>query len=179
MEDFSTLQDYLENGLDIIFVGLNPSEISVKAGHYFVNPRNRFWAALNRSGLVDRELRPEDDADLVRYGIGLTDVVKRPTRQGSNLTAADYSRWAPALKDKLLEYNPRIACFQGVMSYGAYLKHAEGINERATLGLQGHRIGDTKVFVVPNPSPANAQFSLDNLVDWYRRLRALREELPR
>ena len=56
MEDFVTLNDYLRPGLDIVFVGLNPSQYSVEVGHYFANPRNRFWAALNRSGLVDRDM---------------------------------------------------------------------------------------------------------------------------
>ena len=179
MEEFPTLTDYLEEGLAIVFVGLNPSEYSVKAGHYFANPRNRFWAALNRSGLVDQEMAPQDDAGLLRHGIGFTDVVKRPTRQGSGLNAADFQRWAPVLKAKLLQCNPLIACFHGVTAYSAYLRHAEGIKDRAELGLQGRNIGATRVFVVPNPSPANAQYSLDDLVHWYLQLRDLRQELGR
>ena len=63
--------------------------------------------------------------------------------------------------------------------YAAYLKYADGINEKAELGLQQRRIGTINVFVVPNPSPANAQFSLEDLVCWYNRLRDLREELAR
>ncbi len=179
MEDAPTLPDYLEEGLDTVFVGLNPSEYSVKARHYFANPRNRFWAALNRSGLVDREMTPGQDAGLLGYRIGFTDVVKRPTRQGSGLRAADFRRWAPVLKEKLLRCRPRIACFQGVTGYREYLRYADGVRERPELGLQQHNIGETRVFVVPNPSPANAQFSLDDLVDWYQRLQKLREELAR
>ena len=162
-----------------MFVGLNPSQYSVEVGHYFANPRNRFWAALNRSGLVDRDMTPQDDARLLDFSIGFTDVAKRPTRQGSGLKAADFRRWAPVLKAKLLRYNPRIACFHGVTGYAAYLKYADGINEKAELGLQQRRIGTINVFVVPNPSPANAQFSLEDLVCWYNRLRDLREELAR
>ena len=179
VEEFSTLPDYLQEGLGIVFVGLNPSEFSVEVGHYFANPRNRFWAALNLSGLVDREVGPEDDAGLVRYGIGFTDVVKRPTRQGSGLNTGDFRRWAPVLKAKLLKYSPRIACFHGVTGYASYLKHAEGISEKAVLGLQTPRIGASQVFVAPNPSPANAQYSLDDLVAWYHELRDLREESAR
>ena len=59
MEVFDTLPDYLKPGLDLVFVGLNPSDYSVQMGHYFANPRNRFWAALNRSGLVDEKMSPE------------------------------------------------------------------------------------------------------------------------
>ena len=179
VENFPTLLDYLEEGLAIVFVGLNPSEYSVKVGHYFANPRNRFWAALNRSGLVDHEVTPQDDASLLRYGIGFTDVAKRPTRQGSGLSAADFRRWAPELRAKLVQYTPLIACFHGTMAYTAYLRYAEGIKDRPELGLQSRNIEDTKIFVVPNPSPANAQYSLDDLVRWYHRLRDLKQELGR
>ena len=177
MDDFTTLMDYLEEGLDIVFVGLNPSTYSVRAGHYFANPRNRFWAALNRSGLVDEELSPEDDARLRDYGIGFTDVVKRPTPQASYLRAEDFRYWSPVLRDKLLEYQPRIACFHGVTGYNAYLRYGEGVNQKSRLGLQERRIGSSVIFVTPNPSPANAQYSLQDLVDWYGKLHDLRREL--
>ena len=72
-----TLPDYLRPGLDIVFVGLNPSIISVKQGHYFANPRNRFWKALNMSGLIPVELNPELDSHMIDYGIGLTDLIKK------------------------------------------------------------------------------------------------------
>ena len=177
MQEFATLPDYLQEGLDIVFVGLNPSVFSVEAGHYFANPRNRFWAALSRSKLIGRGVSPEDDAALLHDGIGFTDVVKRPTRQGSGLKAEDYRSWAPVLKDKLLRFKPRIASFHGMMGYRAYLKHAEKVDGRLYLGLQERKIGQSLVFVVPNPSPANAKYSLDDLVGWYDRLQELRLEL--
>ena len=98
MEELVTLPDYLGMGLDIVFVGLNPSLPSVAVGHYFANPRNRFWPAFNRSNLVARELTPERDGSLLADGIGFTDVVKRPTAMGSGLKAADYRFWSPVLK---------------------------------------------------------------------------------
>ena len=177
MEDFATLPDYLEEGLEIVFVGLNPSVFSVEVGHYFANPRNRFWAAFNRSELVDREVTPEDDGSLLRNGIGFTDVVKRPTRQGSGLKTADYREWAPVLKEKLIKYSPRIVSFHGMMGYRAFLKYADGVDEPVQLGGQERMIGQSRVFVVPNPSPANAKYSLDDLVGWYNRLQELRLEL--
>lgn len=175
--DFETLTDYLQDDLDIVFVGLNPSSYSVRAGHYFANPRNRFWAALNRSGLVGEVLSPKRDAELIRHGIGFTDVVKRPTPQASGLTAADYRRWAPLLRDKLLHYRPRIACFHGMTGYKAYLKYGEGVDEKPELGRQKRCIGSSRVFVVPNPSPANARYSLDDLVYWYQSLADFRSRL--
>ena len=176
-QEWETLGDYLEPGLDIVFVGLNPSSYSVRAGHYFANPRNRFWAALNGSGLAGRELTPEQDGLLPSCGIGFTDVVKRPTPQAKGLTAADYRQWAPVLREKLLRYQPGIACFHGLTGYKAYLRYGEKVAEKAELGRQERRIGSSVVFVVPNPSPANARYSLADLTEWYRRLGELRREL--
>ena len=179
-EVLETLPDYLQPGLDIVFIGLNPSSISVREGHYFANPRNRFWTALNGSGLVPVPLSPALDQQLLDHGIGLTDLIKRPTSQASGLNVSDYREGAPILKAKLLDYRPAIACFHGLMCYRAYLKYAEGppegLNEKPELGLQRHTIGQSRVFVVPNPSPANAQYSLAVLVDWYQQLGRLRSD---
>jgi len=179
-EEFETLPDYLQPGLDIVFIGLNPSSISVREGHYFANPRNRFWTALNRSDLVTVQLSPALDKQLMDHGIGLTDLIKRPTSQASGLNVADYREGAPILKAKLLDYQPAIACFHGMMCYRAYLKYADSLPEdrpeKPGLGLQPGTIGQTRVFVVPNPSPANAQYSLQALVEWYQQLGNLRPD---
>ena len=174
-----TLPDHLRPGLDIVLIGLNPSTRSVQAGHYFANPRNRFWRAISASRLIGRKVGPEDDAALLDNGIGFTDVVKRPTPQASGLTAADYRRDAPLLREKLLEYAPAIACFHGATAYRAYLRHAENIPNAGeiALGRQSRTIGASRVFVLPNPSPANARYSLADLTAWYDELSALRREL--
>lgn len=166
----NTLPDYLRRDLAMVSIGLNPSVPSVEAGYYFANPRNRFWKALNRSRLVDRALEPGVDAMQTlfdRYNIGFTDLVKKPTRSASQLRAADYREGAPLLQDKLLEYQPRLAWFHGKVAYRNYLKYAEGREADIPWGVQKRRIGRAAVFVTPNPSPANAGFSLDDLVRHY------------
>ncbi len=176
-EEMRTLPDLLGPGLDLVFVGLNPSEYSAREGHYFANPRNRFWAAFNRSALLPpglgRECGPPDDAALLEQGIGFTDVVKRPTPQGSGLRAADYRRWAPLLREKLLQCQPRMVCFHGLMAYKAYLRYAEGEKAAPELGLQPRSIGPARVFAVPNPSPANARYSVEALTGWYNEVAVL------
>ena len=169
--EFVTLPDYLREGLDLLFVGLNPSEYSAEVGHYFANPRNRFWPAFNLSGLVSREVTAQQDATLLDDGIGFTDVAKRPTTMGSGLRAADFRQWAPVLKEKIIRFAPKLVCFHGLMAYKAYLQHGEGVKEKPELGLQERVIGTSKIFVVPNPSPANAKYSLNDLAEWYGRLR--------
>lgn len=169
--EMRTLPDLLAPGLTLVFVGLNPSEYSAREGHYFANPRNRFWPAFNRSALLPpalgRPCAPPDDAALLEHGIGFTDVVKRPTPQGSGLKAADYRRWAPLLRGKLLNCQPRLVCFHGLMAYKAYLRYAEGEKAAPQLGLQPRLVGESGVFVAPNPSPANARHSVKDLTGWY------------
>ena len=171
LADMRTLPDLLRPGLSLVFVGLNPSEYSAREGHYFANPRNRFWTAFNRSSLLPpalgRECSSVDDALLLEHGIGFTDVVKRPTPQGKALKAADYRLWASLLLEKLLQCRPRLVCFHGQMAYRAYLQYAEREKAAPELGLQHRLIGSSPVFVVPNPSPANARFSVDALANWY------------
>lgn len=172
-----TLPDYLAPGLDIVLVGLNPGLYSARVGHYFAAPSNRFWTAINRSGLLKEPLDAFTDYKILEQGVGFTDVVKRPSSGASDLRAADFRRWAPVLKEKLERFQPRTVCFQGVTGYRNYLRYAEGVQEQPKLGLQPHTIGRSMVFLVPNPSPANAAFSVEDLVSWYRRLDDLRDEL--
>ena len=174
----NTLPDYLQPNLDIVLVGINPSLRSVEVGHYFASPRNRFWRAINRSGLLTTPLDYITDYKLPEQSIGLTDIVKRPTRGAADLRAADYRKWAPALRSKLERFEPLIVCFHGAVAYRNYLRHADGISASSSeLGLQPRLIGRSRVFVIPNPSPANAAYSLDTLIYWYEALRDLRQNV--
>jgi TDG/mug DNA glycosylase family protein len=176
---FETLPDYLQPGLDVVFIGINPGLYSLRRGHYFARTTSRFWPAFSRSMLSQRmryelkleRLLPEHDSQLPRFGIGLTDVVKRPSSNASELTPRDFIIWTPILLEKLRRYAPRIACFHGLTAYRPF--HNLALKSSVTppvLGPQPERIGDTRLFVVPNPSPANAHFTLADQTDWYNRL---------
>lgn len=179
-DTFKTLPDYLRPNLRIISVGLNPSIPSMLAGFPFANPRNRFWRALNLSRLIAAPLEPGLEAMQVlleRDSIGFTDLVKRPTAMGKDLAVGDYRRDAPLLKKKLLCYRSAWVWFHGMQAYRHYLRHAESIAvERLSWGEQTEfRIGDSRIFVSPNPSPANAAYSLRSLVNYYDALAALNQ----
>ena len=176
-----TLPDYLRPGLDIVFVGINPGAYSASVGNYFATPQNRFWPALNRSGIVGagRDLGPGDEAWLNDRGLGFTDVVKRASNSASSLRAADFRKWAPVAKAKLAEAAPLVVCFNGVTGFKWFMQYAEGVKVEVELGQQPGLLGTSRVFVAPNPSPANAVYSLDAIADWYRRLGELRDELKR
>lgn len=181
-----TLADYLAEGLEIVSIGLNPSLSAVREGYYFATPQNRFWRALNASGLIDEPLTPGVAAmqQLLQVErIGFTDVVKRPSASGKVLRAADYRQWAPVLREKLLHYRPCIAWFHGKQACQNYLRYVTGKGAEgsasATLewGAQPWRIGPIQVFVTPNPSPANAAFSLAVITEWFARLQQWRVQV--
>ncbi len=172
----STLPDILGDGLKAVFVGINPSIYSVEQGHYFARPANRFWPALsksrlsvttrNRLGCID--LLPEHDLSLLEDGFGFTDVVKLPTSSASELHAADFAEWAPRTRSRVEHYAPAIACFQGATALRPFLRHALDLDvDDLSFGLQEIALGPTSLFLMPNPSPANARYRLDDLIHWF------------
>lgn len=175
---FETLPDYLAPGLDIVFIGINPGLYSVKKGHYFARGTSRFWRALSASKLSERIrltlgveiLRPEHDGELLRFGIGFTDLIKRPTANVSELSAGEFSQWAPSLTEKLRTYSPLLACFHGLMGFRPFARSVFKSTVSSMHGPQSESIGTTHLFVVPNPSGANAHFTLGDQVRWYDRL---------
>jgi double-stranded uracil-DNA glycosylase len=176
---FKTLPDYLREGLDVVLVGINPGEYSVSRGHYFARSTSRFWPALSvsklglpaRVGLGVQTLRPEHDAFLPRFGIGLTDVIKRPSANAAALAPAEFEEWSPWLLQKIEKYAPLVACFHGLTAYRPFLKFGLKCATRSPgLGAQEENIGKTRLYVVPNPSPANAHFTPADQACWYDRL---------
>ena len=142
------LPDYLTPGLDLVFVGFNPSLKSARVGHYYAGPGNQFWPFLFRAGFTDRLLRPEEDRLILAYGIGLTDLVKRATRGIGDLAVADYRSGFPALLEKLDQAQPRWVCFNGKSGYNTVLK------KRADYGRQAEDLAGAEVFLAPSTSGA-------------------------
>ncbi len=168
------LPDYVRTGLNILSIGINPGRVSSELGFAFAFPRNRFWPAFNAAGLVPEQLVPSVQAveRLYRdYDIGFTDVVRRPTRQATELTAADWRAGAPVLLEKLQRHQPNIAWFHGKLAINNFLKYADLGYASEDWGLQSFRIGATRLFLSPSPSPANAAIGLEFLIGNYRVLR--------
>lgn len=175
-----TLPDYIGNGLDILSIGLNPSTISVEKGFYFANPRNRFWSAFNASRLIPEEVVPSKDAQVKifkQHKIGFTDVVKRHSPMGKDLRAADYKEYVPKLKVKIKRYQPKICWFHGKVAVKNYLKYVENEKIETGWGRQPFLIYNSIVFISPNPSPANATYSLEIIIKWYKELNNLKCEI--
>ena len=183
---FKTLPDYLAPGLNLVFIGINPGLYSVEKGHYFARSTSRFWPAFSnsklsepiRKGLNVSVLRPEHDTELLRFGVGFTDTVKRPTANAAGLTRSDFATWIPILLKKLQNYQPRVACFHGITAYRPFLEFAlQSPGRKPILGEQAQMIGTTRLFVVPNPSPANAHFTVRDQTSWYDHVFRLLDQL--
>jgi TDG/mug DNA glycosylase family protein len=173
---FVTLPDLLAPGLRVVFVGINPSSYSVARGHYFARKQNRFWPAFSRSRLsapvraaLGRDaLGPADDVRLPEHGFGFTDLVKVPSPNAASLKPADYRAWAPRLLARLAPLAPRVVCFHGAMAYRPFARHVLGIDLKTVLpGPQSAKLAGARIYLAPNPSPANAHVRLDDQVAAY------------
>ncbi|WP_413990852.1 G/U mismatch-specific DNA glycosylase [Labrys okinawensis] len=160
------LPDILAEHLSVIFCGINPAATAAAAGHSFVSPSNRFWRALHLAGFTPVQLRPQDDATLVKYGYGLTAAVSRPTRSASDLSRGELVAAGAALEARISRYAPRFVAFLGKPAYAAIAGKAE-----IPWGPQSDRFGGASVWVLPNPSGLNRAFTLEALVEAYRSLR--------
>lgn len=158
------LPDYLRPGLKVVFVGINPGEWAARRGHYYANPRNLFWDCLYESGFTNVRLAAEEDKRVLGFGIGLTDRVKRWTKSAKELRAGDFKRGAEELRGRFEGKWPRVVAFNGKMG----LKWILGY--QATFGLQKERFGESRVFVLPSTSPANASLTRDEKLAYFRRL---------
>ncbi|HBN10176.1 MAG TPA: hypothetical protein DD435_16565 [Cyanobacteria bacterium UBA8530] len=114
-EDTLTLEDILSKDLELLFVGYNPSPYAVEKGHYYARKSNRFWEDLREVGLVPRVLRGlNEDLELLEFGIGLVDVIKRPTPNIDDLSKEDFKQGLKRIDGILREYHPKIVCFNGL-----------------------------------------------------------------
>ena len=160
------LRDVIAPGLDVLFCGINPSLTSAARGHHFARPGNRFWPALHRAGLTPRLMRPEEDVELLDHGLGVTNVVDRPTRTAAELSTEELRAGAAALDELVARYRPRALAVLGITAYRLGFGRP-----RAAIGLQPERVGGAATWVVPNPSGLNAHHQLPDLARLYGQLR--------
>jgi TDG/mug DNA glycosylase family protein len=157
--------DLIRPDLSVLFVGINPSLYSAAVRQHFARPGNRFYKTLYRAGLTPRLLRPDEGAELLRQGLGITNLVARATATAAELSDEEYSHGFELLKVKLRRFRPATAAFLGVSAYRAARKMP-----KAKVGLQPELLCGSRVFVLPNPSGLNAHYQLEDLSRVYREL---------
>ncbi|HYL10321.1 MAG TPA: mismatch-specific DNA-glycosylase [Candidatus Acidoferrales bacterium] len=145
-----TLPDYLRRGMRLVIVGCNPGEQSARLGHYYAGRGNLFWPLLYDSGIVPEPLEYRDDMRVIEFGVGLTDLVKRPTRGVEEIARQEFAEGRIILSQKLEEYTPRIIGFNGKIVFEMFAQRP------CKLGLQKEKLYGAQVFVLPSSSGQNA-----------------------
>ncbi|MCI3278511.1 G/U mismatch-specific DNA glycosylase [Streptomyces cylindrosporus] len=162
--------DVVADGLSVLFCGINPGLMTAATGHHFARPGNRFWPVLHLSGFTPRLLRPAEQEELLSYGLGITNVVARATARADELSAEEYREGGRLLAEKVTRLRPRWLAVVGVTAYRA----AFG-DRRAQVGPQERVFGETRVWVLPNPSGLNAHWTAATMAEEFARLRVAAE----
>ena len=161
------LRDRIEPGLRALFVGINPGMRSEAIGHHFAGFSNRFWKLLYESRLVPEPIRAEDDDRLPEWGFGITNLVARATPGMDTLKPAEYIAGARVLRRKIRRFKPPIVVLIGVTVFRNLFAKTGPVR----VGLQRERLEGARVFVLPNPSGRNANFSYVEMLESFRSLR--------
>lgn len=177
------LRDRIRGDLRVLFVGINPGVRSAVTGHHFAGYSNRFWKLLFESGLVPEPLTYEDDERLPEWGLGITNLIARPSPGIGDLRPAEYAAGWRALERKIVRYRPRVVTLVGVTLYRAILPalggEAGGAGRRGprggermdpVVGLRPETVHGARLFVLPNPSGRNANFSYAEMLEGFRAL---------
>lgn len=149
----------------MLFVGINPGLYSGAVGHHFARPGNRFWPVLHASGFTPRLLSPFEERELLKLGLGITNLVARTTATAAELSSEELQVGARSLEKKVDRYKPRVVAFLGLDSYRKGLRRP-----RAVIGLQEETISGSALWLLPNPSGLNAHFQIPQLAGLFREL---------
>jgi double-stranded uracil-DNA glycosylase len=173
------LKDRIAAGLQVLFVGINPGIRSAQTGHHFAGFSNRFWKLLFDSRLVPEPIGCADDVRLPEWGYGITNLIARPSPGIDDLRPQEYVQGWSVLDRKIRRYHPEIVALVGVTLYRAILPLLPSTDDaptktrttRVAVGPQPQRVHDSRLFVLPNPSGRNANFSYGEMLAAFRRLR--------
>ena len=159
----------MHRGVRVLFVGINPGVRSAQTNHHFAGHSNRFWKLLFDAGLVPEPITCLDDDRLPEWGFGVTNLIPRPTPGIDTLVPADYDAGLTELRRKVRRWKPRVVALVGVTLY----RFVFGVPGRqtVTLGEQRESFEGARVFVLPNPSGRNANFSYAEMLAAYAGLK--------
>jgi G:T/U-mismatch repair DNA glycosylase/8-oxo-dGTP pyrophosphatase MutT (NUDIX family) len=146
--------------------------VSAAAAAHFANPRNDFWRLLHAAGFTSRLYEPSEQFELLREGIGVTNAASRTTPGSGDLRRGDFAGAAERLEGIARDLRPEWLGFVGKEAYrGAF-------GERPELGLQDRTLEETRLFVLPSTSPANAAVPWRERLRWFHELAGRASHLP-
>ena len=151
----AVLPDVLDQGLTTLFCGSAAGTVSARRQAYYAGPGNKFWPTLHATGMTDRRLAPEEYADVLKFGIGFTDMNKTEFGADSDLNSSGDDPEAVQRKTEI--YRPGFLAFTAKRPAGVFMKAIFGRGQ-VGYGLQEDRIEDTRIFVLPSPSGLARRF---------------------
>jgi TDG/mug DNA glycosylase family protein len=160
------IPDLIRPGLRVLFCGINPGLYSGATGKHFARPGNRFWRALEAAGFTSRLLTPWDGAELLRSGLGITNLVARTTATAAELEDDELRAGGRGLTATAERYHPGVVAVLGVTAFRTAFDRPT-----AVVGPQDARIGPSRAWLLPNPSGLNAHYQLPELAAVFRELR--------
>lgn len=161
-----TVPDVIAPDLRLLFCGINPGLYTAAIGHHFGRPGNRFWPALHAGGFTPRVFSPFEEDQLLALGYGITNLVERATNLASELKPDELRAGGRRLLRKLARYRPRYIAVLGVTSFRIAFERP-----LADVGRQPEPLGDTPVWLLPNPSGLNAHYTPVKLARIFTALR--------
>lgn len=165
------LTDHIRPGVRILFVGINPGLRSAATGHHFAGYSNRFWKLLFESKLISEPLTYQDDWRLPDWGLGLTNIIQRPSAGIDALKPSEYATGRKRLIATVQQYHPHAIALLGVTIYRTLFPDHQ--SRPISLGLQDKTLADHSVFVLPNPSGKNAHYPYQAMLAAFLTLKRL------
>jgi TDG/mug DNA glycosylase family protein len=115
-------------------------------------------------------LSPFEERELLELRLGITNIVNHATAVASELTPEELVAGARRLERKVRRFRPAFVAFLGVEAYRTAFAR-----KGATIGRQEERIGETTIWILPNPSGLNAHYQLPDLARLFGALREAAE----
>ena len=165
MDLSGSVPDIAGPGLRVLFCGINPGAVSGEQGQHFARPGNRFWKVIFGAGFTDRLLLPSEQWDLLKFDLGITNLVGRVTKAASDLSVAELRDGAGALSAKVAEWKPAWVAVVGIQAYRTAFHRSS-----AVMGRQSETISESGLWVLPNPSGLQAHYQLPEMIDMYAEL---------
>ena len=161
------MPDVIAPDLEVLFCGINPGLWSAAVGHHFARPGNRFWKAIHAAGFTEELLLPFEEDKLLACGVGVTNLVGRATASAGQVSRDELRRGAGGLARKARRWRPKAVAVLGLDAFRAAFDRP-----KAAVGEQQERLGDSLLWLLANPSGAQARYQLQDLVAELRRLRS-------
>lgn len=144
------LDDIVEPGLRVVIAGTIAEWDRAEREHYYATPGNHFWTLLHTSGLVPRQLRPDEDHLLPAYGVGLTDLVRTRRSEQGEPPAFDLAGFHGVVRYAA----PQVLAFVSKTAAASYAR-CSGHRTPHEYGPVPWRVAERPAFVLPGPSGAN------------------------